>query len=299
MSDSRGKVLKIVLISIAIVAVLLIVGAVVLYSNLDKVVQTATEKTLSYVLLADVKVGGCTVKPTEGLVEFRDIVIGNPKDKTYGTDRAMRFGIVKAKANIKSFRTDEPVINLVQLSQAEITMEARLGGSNLQDLMDNASRLAPKEEAGAEKPAEQPAAEEKSQKAIKIEKVVVEGTKVRVAIPFQKGGKTLDVALPSIEMNDLGGKKQGVTPAEAMREFFAGLIGGIKKSGSGILPDDVLGDMGAALNKLPGGLRDAGKSATEGVGGAVKGAGKAVEGAVQDVGLGLINLIGGVKKKKK
>ncbi len=279
------KGLKILLVAAAVLVAVIVIGAVAVYSNLDRIVRIATEKAMAYALDVPVTVGGAKVKPTEGLIEFHEIVIPNPPG--YKTDRAMRFGLVRAQADLKSFRTDEPLIRLIQVSGAEITMEAKKEGSNLEALIKNAQRLAPKD-------AEEPPPQEESQKAVKIERVLVEGAKARVAIPYMDG-KTVDLKLPKIEMTDLGGKKEKVTPAEALEQFLAGILDGIRSAGAGLLPDDLTRQIGDTLKGLPGnvtqGLGEAGKT--------VEGAAKEAGGAVKSVGKELEGLLGGRKKDEK
>lgn len=276
---------KKILIALGLIVILIGIGFFAIYRNLDKIVRVATERGLAFVLQVPVSVGGATVKPTEGFIEFRDIVIGNPPG--YNTDRAMRFGLIRTQVDLKSIRTDEPKVNLVQVSGTEITMEAKRGGSNLQDLMNNASRLSQKEK-------EEPPAEKKSEKAFKIEKVIVEQTTARVAIPFL-GGQTLDVPLPRVEMENLGGKNERVTPAEAIELFLAEILGSIQSAGASILPGDVLASLGDSLKALPSEVVGQLKQAPEAVTGAVQDAAKGVGDTINSVGDG----IGGIFGKKK
>lgn len=297
---------KKILIAVGILVVIVLIGAVVVYSNLDKIVRVATEKVMSYVLQVDVTVASAKVNLGQGSIEFHDIVIPNPPG--YSTSRAMKFGLVKAQVDIPSFRTDQPAIKLVQVSQAEITMEVNKSGSNLQDLVNNASRLSQGKE---EQPKQEKPKPKEAGKQFKIDKVLVDGTTVRVGIPFM-GGKTFDVPLPTIEMNNLGGKNKGtVTPAEAMQEFLAGILGGIKKAGTDILPTEVLANISTTLKNLPGNVKEQignvtnqlGTTAKENLSGAkgqvestVKQAGQEAGKAAGQVKEGLQGLFGGKKE---
>jgi len=285
---------KKLLIAVGIVIVLAIVAGVVVFSNLDKIVRAATEQVMRYVLQVDVTVGSAHVSVTEGSIEFRDINIPNPEG--YSTNRAMKFGLVRAQVDIRSFSTDEPIINEIRVSQAEITMEVRKGGSNLQDLIDNASRLA----AGEGTPEEEAEKPEEAQKQFKIEKVLVDGNVVRVAIPFM-GGKTVDIKLPDLELRDLGGKGgEGVTAPEAMQEFLAAILMSIKDQGVDVLPDEVLADLGNTLKELPGNVQeqlgDVGTQLEESVKDVSGQIGEEADKAADQVKEGLKGLFGGKKE---
>ena len=256
-------------LALGILVLVGVVAAVVLYNNLDRIARAAIIRAMEYVLQVDVTLDEVKVSPTQGEVVLRNLVIGNPAG--YKTDHAVRFGLIRVKADIASFRGNEPVVNLVELGEAEITMEVQGLKSNLQDLLDNASRLASKEESGqAEKPG----------KAMKIEKIVLKENSVRVALPLS-GGKTFDVKIPDTEINNLGGAKGAVSPAEAIQLFFAALLQKIKIFGTGTLPADLLQGIGNSLEGLSANVKDALDNLTTGLNGAVEGAGGVLEGVTE------------------
>jgi len=289
----------------AVGAVLLvaIIAALVffVFKNLDSLVKSGTEKGLTYALQVPCTVGAAKVDVKGGTIQFDDIHIPNPDG--YKSAHAMHFGMVRVEADIQSFRTDKPVIHLIRLSEADIVMEKSSGSSNLQDLMKNAQRLS-SGEAAEEKPAD-----EASQKKMLIEKLVVDKTKVGVQVPLIE--KTFAVQLPDIEKENIGGEEKPVSPAEALQEIIAILLGSIKDAGAGILPDDLLDGIGNSLRSLPGDLKDrlgdfggtatdaAGKIAEDTVGtvkDAVGGVDDTAKEAVGDVKKSVEGLFG--KKKK-
>ncbi len=239
------------LIALGILVLLGIIAIVVAVMNIDRIIRATTEKVMEFVLQVDVSVGSADLNVGEGSITFQEIVISNPAG--FQSDRAMRFGLIKAQVDIKSFRTDQPVIHLIQLSEPEITLEVSQSGTNIGELIQNAQRLAPSEEKPAEAPP--PDEPEAAQKAFKIDKLIVAGSAVRVAVPFM-GGKTYTVKLPDVELTELGGEDGLVTPAEAMQEFLAALLQGIRQAGADILPTEVLSDIAETLKNLPAGIKD-------------------------------------------
>ncbi len=308
--------IKVVLVILLFILLAAGIGLYFLAKNLDGIVRNGTERALEYVLQVDVSVGGASVDVRSGAIEFTDILISNPDG--YNSDHAMAFGLVRAEADIASFRTDKPIVRLIRLSQSDIVLEKKGTSSNLQDLMRNAQRLASGE--GKEPP---PSEDEAAGKKMVIEKLLIDGTTVGVQVPLLE--QTYRVELPDVEKENIGGgDEEKVSPAEAMQEILAILLEQIREAGAGILPGDLLNSLQDSLRSLPADLRgrvgetterlrgsvdsalegltsgskdsvgdavdsagDTVKDVTEGIGETVEGAGEdakeAVEGTVDDI----------------
>lgn len=267
--------MKKLLIAVIAIVLLVVLGvAAVLgyvYMNRNELARRGTEKVMSFVLLVNVTVQGADVDIKNGTVELTGINIPNPEG--FDTEQAMYFGTVRVKADLRSFRTDTPVINEITVADSKIVLEAKTtGGTNLQKLTDNAARLS----TGEEKPPKE------GEKSYKIEHVYINGTNVQVALPLS-GGRTVGVTIPDIHLEDLGGEKEeGVTPAEAIQEFLAAILAKIKEQGAGIIPADILNGIGDTLKGLPDDLQKNVEGILSGVGTTAEDASKSLEGAAQD-----------------
>lgn len=318
------KTLAKIAVALALVVVIAVGAAVFfLYSNLDEIVRRTTETVTAQVLGVDVSLGGANVDIGNRSVELTDFVIGNPQG--FDADEAMSFGAIKVVVtNIQSFRTEEPVIDLIEITSPSITWEQKMSGSNLQQLIKNAQEFAGEDD---------PDAPEEAGKSYIIDEFRVIKPQVRVAPPVPVT-KPIGATLPDIEMEGIGREKDSVTPAEFFELFLAeimGAIGSVKGSIMGQLDglsgearraleggfgefSNTVGDVQSALGDLTkggiGGLGDAagsaGETAREALGG-VEGAGsgaareaekaadearKAAEGAVRGIG----GLLGGGSK---
>jgi hypothetical protein len=303
---SKKKVLKVLGIGAAALVALVVVVGVVVFMNLDRIVRRSTEEVLAYALMVPVTVDGASVDIGEGIIEFRGINIPNPEG--WNTERAMYFGVVRVEADIDSFQTDEPTIRLIQLSDAEITLEQDLRKSNIQHLIDNAMRLS----SGEEAPKEEEPKPEGSQKAVKIERLVVEGTTAGVTLR-QLGGNKLSVPVPKIDKTDIGGKgEERMSPPEAVEAVLGEILIAVVEAGGSIIPTEqlaamrdglmssgsaVLSGAGDLASGTVGAVGDAAGATGEAVGGAVSGAADAVGGAVG--GLGRSLGIGGKKEEEE
>lgn len=214
--------MKKILIGVGAIAgvllIIVVVGAVMLWSNLDGVVRVGTERALSYVLKVDVTVDGADVDARAGTIALKGINIPNPEG--YKTPHAMNFGEVFVEADIASFRTNEPTIRLIRVSEPDIIYDRKVNTSNIDDLLANAS--------SAE---EEEAAPEEARKQLVIEKVLVEGSTIQVGLPFTEG-RTMKANVPNIEINDIGKKNDRVSPAEAMKEVLDEMLAAFAKVGA-------------------------------------------------------------------
>lgn len=239
-----GKMKKILLGAAVLVGVLVIalIGVgIYVYNNLNEIVRSQTESVMTSVLGVKVTLGGAAVKVSSGDITLTDLVIYNPEG--FESSHALKFGEIQVTANIPSFRTEEPTISLVRVTEPDIIYERKLRTSNLDALIENTKS---KEEA----PPEETTTEEEG-KAIKVELIVVEGSIVRVALPMAQG-KTVNVQVPDIEIRDMG---EGMTPAEGLTLFLTKVLEGVAKNGeaaiSGALEGvgDVAGEVGSQVEE--------------------------------------------------
>lgn len=271
----RGGILKKLIIAVGILVILLIVGGILLFANIDKIIRSGTEQVLTYVFEVDATVGGADLKATQGSITFTNIVIPNPDG--YGTPTAIRFGEVTVEADIQSFRGDQPTIRLIRLTDPTIVFEKTVRSSNLQDLIDNAMRLVPEEGEEAPEPEQEP---EGAQASIIIQRVEIVSTSVGVAVPFT--GDSFNVTLPDLVLEDIGGSNnEPVLPAEALADILVAIltnvrglaedvVGNFDELASGVVSDasemveGTMGEVGGQVNETVEGVTG---RVTEGLGG--------------------------------
>lgn len=294
-----SKILKIAGAVVGVLIVGIVLAGLIIYQNRDEIVRRATEEALTYALKVECTVEGATVEIGQGLIELNGIVVGNPPG--FESDYAMSFSRARVEADIGSFRTDEPTIRLIQISDPTMVIERRSGTTNLQALLDNASAQAEEDEQDSTPPEEK----QPSEKAVKIERVLVEGTTVKAVIPMS-AGKDVSLTLPTLEMTDLGGQKEKTTPAEAMRIFIAEILSETTQVGGDLIPEDMLAGINESIEGLPDNVRQEVGTAVsklreqgnEELQKASEEAQEAVGKAAEDVQGALGGLLGGRKNKQ-
>jgi len=274
---SKKKGLKILLILAGVAVVVIGIGVALLYSNLNSIARSATERALSYVLQVEVSVASMEVSLSEGSVNIEDLIIGNPEG--FKTPEAFAFKQIFVRADIGSFRSDQPVISEILVKGARITLEQGLTSSNFSHLVKNASRLSGDSSAKEGK-------EEQTSKSIVIDSVILEDARVAVSSPVLQG-KDIGFPLPRIEMKEIGRDGDEVTVAQAIQVFLAEILKATLKAGGGLIPEDLSG-------MVQGTLGTAGK-AGEAIGDQLKEDGETLGDGLKSAGESL----GGLFKKKE
>jgi uncharacterized protein involved in outer membrane biogenesis len=259
---------KIILISVAVVAVLMIA----LMLSLGTIIKTAVTTAGPKLAGVPIQLAKVTVNPFGGLVHIKGLIIGNPQG--FNTPSAMELGEFKVDLAMGSLFTDTIVIKQILIDAPQITYEKGLKSSNLSTLQEN---LAPKKEAAAPKTDAAPAPEKKKKAAKKviIEDFQLNGAKVNMTITAL-GGKKMTLPLPDIKMKDIGKNSGGASPAEVISEVFDSITKAVVEAASSV---------GDAAGKA---LKDAGGAAND----AAKGATDAAKGAVDSVKKGIGGLLG-------
>jgi uncharacterized protein involved in outer membrane biogenesis len=234
----KKKVVKILVILLIALIIITGAGIAIVLGNMNTIARNAIVKVLSYVLQVEVNLEKVNVSLLGGSLTMEGFVIGNPEG--FKTEEAFSMDKIEVSLDIKSFRTNEPVIKLVSIENPRITLEQGFKNSNLRQLMKNASRL----EGGSQ--AEDTPESRAAQKKIRIDKLIVTGAKASLSAPILQG-QTLSVPVSRIELTDLGGKKEPITISKSIKIFLNAVLEETLKSGKGIIPADLTKDIQNSL----------------------------------------------------
>jgi uncharacterized protein involved in outer membrane biogenesis len=159
-----------------------------------------------------------TFRPILGHVALKGLRIGNPAG--FKSKSLFEIGRVNLRVRARSMLSNKVVIKRIEVVGAVLTYERNMKTSNLDQLL---SQMAPKPSSGEpEKPVE-PARESKPSKKIVIKELIINGTRVNVALTAL-GGHGFTLALPPIHLSNIGDDEDGATFAEAMQEVFGAVL---------------------------------------------------------------------------
>jgi len=235
----KTSFMKKVLLAVIVCAVAIALGVTLLYRNLDSIIRSGVERGLGYVLQVEVSLERVKVTVSEGSIELSGLQIGNPEG--FKTQEAFSVDVVRVQADVKSLGKDPLVIHRIEVQSPHITLEQGLGQSNLDRLMESASRF------GGEKKGEKGKGSKEAEKTLRIDDLVIDGARVAVSTPALQG-KGLSIPLGRVHLENLGSEGEPVTAAEAIRQVIAAILSETLSSGAGKLPGELVQGLQGSVN---------------------------------------------------
>jgi len=237
-----NKIVKRVVLAVAIVLVILVGGLYVFSGYLVKIgVETAATKALGVrVDIADVD-----ISILGGSVEIEGLIVGNPAG--YEHKHLLELGRARVAANIGSMLGDTVQIRELKLDGINLVIEQKGLSNNLQEVIGSI-------------PAEGEQEAEPSGKKLRIDEFEITNVNVKVELPAVSGeADTVTLSLAPIRMRNLGTDDKLSIGILASKIMVA--IGeGVAKEGAGVLPKEIVKTVKTSLGSTIG----FGKAAEEG-----------------------------------
>lgn len=212
---------KLIKILLFVVPVLVIAGAAFLYFSMNSMVKTAVETVMPGVTGTTVTLSSVQLSPFSGKGAINGLVLGNPAG--YKSDSAFKLGNVHLELTLKSVLSDTVVIKELLIEAPELTYETKLNGNNINDIKYHVARQSSSSSTSSDTSSEAPG------KKVIIEHFLFANGKVNIVTPVTVD-QAVSVAIPDVELNDIGKKSNGVTLREALQQIFPELQKGITKA---------------------------------------------------------------------
>lgn len=259
--------MKKIAIAGGVIVLLIVVGFVVLYSNIDSIIKTAVEEVGSEATQASVTLADVEISAEEGKAALRGFSVGNPSG--FATPNAFKLGEVSVSLDIASITEDTVRIKEVLIAGPEVTYEWKSEGSNLEVIKRNVEKFAGIGGDGsksAESSSESSSSDEGGKKLI-IDRIILKDGKVSVSAnaAFLEG-KKLDASLPDIELKDIGKEEGGASAGDVIAQVMDAVTGAAGKAVSSLN----IGELTKSLGGLTSGATDAVQKGMSGASDAVK-----------------------------
>lgn len=259
--------MKKLLYALAVLVVLGIIGAVVLYLSIGKIVKAGVESVGPKVTKCTVTVGDIDFSAFKGQVTLRNLVVKNPEG--FSEEDAFSLGEVRVKLVPKSLFSDRIVIDEVYVAAPAIRYEVSLtGGTNVGRIQKNVEEFAAMfaSDSTEEKPEEV-----KSAKKLQINDLLIEDGKITVAASLKGVGTGVPVPLPTIHQTGIGAEGDKST-YEVVSDVLKDVLGSVASVGKQAADAVISGvkSLGGAAKDAGGAAGDAVKSLGEGVKGLFK-----------------------------
>jgi uncharacterized protein involved in outer membrane biogenesis len=235
---------------IAVGIVVVLVVGILIYgiSNLGPIIKQAVNTKGPGITGTNLSLGDVDVALFSGQAKLQNFLLGNPKG--YDAPNAMTVKSIRVDVDEKSLLEDTVVVDLIEVVKPEIFFERKANTDNFQTILNQVKSAASsgqnKEEDGVG-----PA------KKMVIREFLVREGQVNLAVSGLKD-RQVTAALPEIRLQNIGGEKQGVVPAEAARLMVAALYEKLASS-------QVREELNRQLQELGGEARQAGEQAVEGM----------------------------------
>lgn len=189
------------------IVAILAVGAVIAYFTLSnplgRLVKLGIESFGPEMLQADVRVSSVQISASDGKGQLNGLDIGNPKG--FKTDHALKAGTIEIVLEPSSLTKDVIVLHKVLIDAPHISYEQGKNGTNFDAIQRNVEAYLGKgkQDGG-------------SSKKFIIDSFVIRNAKVNY-------NETIDLALPDIELHNIGKKSGGATAAQVTRAIIVAL----------------------------------------------------------------------------
>lgn len=262
---------------ITILVVLFLIVVVIPILSIDTIAKKAIEKGSEYALGVEVTLGSADVGLISGKFAMQDLKIANPDG--FQSPHFLHLENGNTQVTLGSLSESTVVLPTLTLAGIDMHLEKKGDKSNYDVIFENLSRFN----------SEDKTQEETDGKKFIIREVLLKDIVVHVEINLLLSGATkLDLPIDEIRLENVGSDSDGgVLLSELTSVLMTQLMLEIVKRGGGLIPADILDELGDGLSQLDSiaevGI-DVGIDVVEGVGDVLK-----------DVGKGIEELLGGDK----
>ena len=260
---------KLILIGCALVVVA--VAAVVFFgiSNLGPIIKQAVNSYGPKITQTDVRLGDAGVALFSGEVKLKDFLLGNPQG--FKSPQAMKVGSVYVNLDETTLTGNPVVIDKIEVVAPEITYERAGKDDNFSALLRNVKQGSKAGSSGGTAPPSGGDAGAGEGKKLRIRSLVIKDGRVNLTAKVL-AGQMITAELPYMELKDIGGQKEGVTPARAFDLILAALYQQIQSPDVTATLNKGLKEMGVTVKGISvKGLDDQSKKKVEEVKGRLEG----------------------------
>lgn len=262
---------------ITIVIVLFLIVVVIPILSIDTIAKTAIVKGSEYALGVEVTLGSADVGLISGEFAMQDLKIANPDG--FQSPHFLHLENGNTRVTLSSLSESTVVLPTLTLAGIDMHLEKKGDKSNYDVIFENLSRFNSEDKTRGETDG----------KKFIIREVLLKDIVVHVTVDLLISGETdLDLPIDELRLENVGSESDGgVLLSELTSVLMEQLMLEIVKRGGGLLPADLLDELGHGLSQIESiaevGI-GVGIDVVEGVGDVLK-----------DVGKGIDDLLGGDK----
>lgn len=231
-------------LSVVFVGIIGVVVAVFfMLSSLDDLIAAAIEKYGSQAVGTEVSVASVNVSLQSGEGKIAGLNVSNPPG--FSSPHVFSLGSVKTAIDVESVTGDPVVINEIVIDAPVVAYEINESGKANVNIIKNNLAGAGGEKSGG-------STGSGGDVNLVIRKLVIQNGMIGARIAAL-GEKALEAKLPRIELNDIGSKEKGATPAEVAEKVMSVLV---EKVGPAVAELGVNQYLGKTLDEVQAGIAE-------------------------------------------
>ena len=198
------------------------VGYVCFSIMLNSAVKKGLEVAGPRVAGVETRVGKFRLSPFTGRGVAIGLFVGNPAG--FRAPSAIEVGRATISLKSASVFSDKIIVRSARLESPVITLEGKLGGNNLSQIVENITEAIG---AGMESVNGKPA-------RLQVGELVIADARVKLGLTAL-GGKSVSVPLPEMRLEDLGIGPEGITVGELARAVLIEILHEIPGAAAGVV----------------------------------------------------------------
>lgn len=224
------------IIKIPLIAISSIILIVFVFFSLfiNTVVKKSVESFGSKITQTPVNLQKVKISLLSGHSEIHGLVIGNPEG--FHTGSALKFDTVVIDISPISIFSDKVIIRDILIDGPEITYEISVEGSNVGKIKKNIESFSSSSRSQTNESGELQNGQKKT-KQVQIDTLLLQNGKIRLSAKLLQG-KTLDIPLMKVQLNDIGKESDSASFPEVMEKLadaiYKAIIDAVTGSGKTI-----------------------------------------------------------------
>ncbi len=268
------KTAKRLTVVVATLVLLLVAAVVVAAVSIDSIARRGLEAGGTWALGVPTTLKSADVGILSGTFEMSGLRVANPQGFT--TPHFLTLGDGGVAVSLGTLTKETVVLPTLNLETIDVRLERQGGTSNYKAILDHYASVSGGSQSQSSGPEKKYVINELTLRDIKVE-VSLLGVGGAVGSVLGEATK-ITVPIDEIKLKDVGKTGTGVSGTGVTMGELAGLIvqavlSATVKSGGGLIPSDVLGDLQGQLTSL-GGLKDVGLDVVANAKGSVEQLGK-------------------------
>ena len=227
--------------ALVILSLIALVGVLVAAFSINAIAKQAVEKSGTYALGVDTTLGAAKVGILSGEFGLSELRVDNPEG--FSDSPFLAVGDAKLDLALASLTQSELHVPLIELADIALEVDYEGTQSNFGVILANLERLQ-SGGGGSGEPTEQ----EGTSKTFVVDRIAIRNVVANFELPVVGEASRTTVKVPEVVVENVDSKK--LTLSELMSLLVRKVLEAALAEGRGVLPDDLLKDLGGKLDAL-------------------------------------------------